>query len=355
MSVADNVQDALVLHQAYLEYYANGLVREWVKIVDKLERDLRVAVSYYDDSNRYQTKVKEITKEGLTTFEKDATILIREDLKNFSIGEVDFYQDAFSSALDPFGLEVNKEDPSKIYNRVENEKLNFSDGVVFTILLYLRKFLQDNAKRIQDSVESAILLDQGARQINSNLFSATGQLHITKNRLSVVGHTLVNHFTNRVKGRVIQNNRDKIKGYQWVSVMDSRTSTFCRWADGKVWNYDTGTGSLTAPYEPPNHNNCRSSTTPIFYSYSELGLGPEYKDDFPGTPPKQTTYYDWLQRQPVSIQKEVLGLTRYNLWKKQNVSPTRFYNNRGKYLTLPELQEKNIEIPKQFLQWVRGG
>lgn len=355
MAVSDNIQDMLALHQVYLEYYANGFVRDLNKKVDELEKDLRVAVSYYDENNDYQTKVKEVAKEGLTKFEKNAKILIQEDLEKLSKTEADFYQDTFQEVLSPFGLEITREDSKKIYSSIEKEKLNFTDGVVFTILLFIRKFLQDNSKRIQDSIDSAILLERSEVQLRSNLFSATGQIHISKHRLSVVGQTLVNHFSNKVKNRVVANNRDKIKGYQWVSIMDSRTSTFCRWADGKVWNYDTNSGSLTAPYEPPSHPNCRSSTTPIFYSYKELGLGSEYKDDFPSQPPKQITYYEWLNRQPVKIQKEVLGPTRYTMWKKDGVTPDKFYNNRGKYLTLTELQKKNIDIPKQYLQWVRGG
>jgi SPP1 gp7 family putative phage head morphogenesis protein len=353
MTASEILQDMIILHQVYLEYYANGMVKEWNTILNDLERDLRSATTYYDNSVS-QKDMKKVIKNSLTKFNKNVIIRVEKDMQELVDEENQFYTDSFGSVLDPYGVELNKESSKDMYEALKKTKLNFSDGAVFTLLLFLRKFLDDNSRRIQNTVESSLLLKRDQKYIFNSLIGVGGQTQVTSHRLNVVGRTLTTYFSNNVKARVLQNNSDKVKGYQWISVMDSRTSTFCRWADGKVWYYDTNSGSLTAPYEPPAHLNCRSSTAPILRSYSELGLDPSQKAIFTGKPPKQTTYYEWLSRQPVSVQKDVLGPTRYTMWKRDGVSPDKFYNRQGKFLTLAQLREKNVEIPKQYIQYVRS-
>jgi hypothetical protein len=51
------------------------------------------------------------------------------------------------------------------------------------------------------------------------------------------------------------------------------------------------------------------------------------------------TYYDWLSKQSAATQKDVLGATRYDLWKKGGVNPDRFYDD-GRYMTLDEMRVK---------------
>jgi SPP1 gp7 family putative phage head morphogenesis protein len=353
MEIVDSLQDMEVLHQTYNLYYTNGMIRSWLDLVKLLEKDLRGSVTYFDDNDKNQKILKNNVAEALQKFEESAIIQLRKDLADFARVENSYYINTYKEVLDPFELEVEEEDSEKVVNAIEQEKINFSDNRVFTLLLFYRTFFNDNSKRIKDAIASAIMLDRDEKYIRDVLLGVNGQTQITAHRLSVVGRTLTNYYSAKVKNRFISKNRHMIQGYQWMSVLDSRTSTFCRWADGKTWNYDTNSGTLTAPYEPPAHENCRSSTTPIFYSYDKLGLDARYKEQFTGKPPERITYYEWLSRQPASLQKDVLGPTRYTLWKKEGVTPEKFYDNKGKFLTLSELQKKNVEIPKQYLQWVR--
>jgi SPP1 gp7 family putative phage head morphogenesis protein len=77
--------------------------------------------------------------------------------------------------------------------------------------------------------------------------------------------------------------------YEWVSVLDDRTTKICRSRDGNVYVY--GYGPL-----PPAHPNCRSDTIP-----SECDGKNKAWD---------ATYYSWIKRQPARFQDDALGKTK---------------------------------------------
>lgn len=74
--------------------------------------------------------------------------------------------------------------------------------------------------------------------------------------------------------------------YQWVSVIDSKTSDICRSRNGNVYEYPND------PI-PPAHPNCRSHTVPI-------------TQDEP-TPPSNLpeTLMQWLRTQPAQVQEDI--------------------------------------------------
>ena len=53
-----------------------------------------------------------------------------------------------------------------------------------------------------------------------------------------------------------------------------------------------------------------------------------------------TTYGDWLKKQPAAFQREVLGETRYKLFAKGDLTLDRFVDGEtGKQYTLAQLRE----------------
>jgi len=56
-----------------------------------------------------------------------------------------------------------------------------------------------------------------------------------------------------------------------------------------------------------------------------------------GTVPAKTTYQEWLKKQPVGFQDEVLGKTKGQLFRKGDVTLDRFVDKRGAELTLQQL------------------
>lgn len=112
-----------------------------------------------------------------------------------------------------------------------------------------------------------------------------------------------------------------VERYEWVSVLDSKTSSTCRALDGDVFKVNKG------PL-PPIHPNCRSTISPLKQGQK---------------PSRRKNYYEWLQDQPTPFQDEVLGPTRGKLFREGGISPTKFadlqLNRYFKPRTLKEMEQ----------------
>lgn len=354
MSASEDFRDVLIAHGIYLEFYKNKLERDLRAKIKNLEKELLGDINkYYSGRNNLKpkTNLNNDLKKTLVSFEEESTNIILTELEALAVEELGFYEDNVNDIFDGTGLEVNSLDNPR--KEIEESKTVFSDGKIYTLLAFLRRYFKDNASRIKQQVDSSIFLGQDEEELDTAIAGYTGQTQVSAIRVGAMVGTLVTFVSSTIGRRFFESNSDKISGYQWQSVIDSRTSSFCRWADGKVWYYETQEGDLGGPYTPPVHERCRSEIVPIFKSWGDMGLDDQYSDTFPGNPPKRTTYYEWLGRQPATVQREVLGTVRYDLWKKEGVAPSRFYNQQGKYLTLDELKQKNIEIPKKYNRYVR--
>lgn len=164
-----------------------------------------------------------------------------------------------------------------------------------------------------------------------------GVRDVSKRGVEMLVRTAINHAASMGRQSLWEENADLIKGVRWVSTLDTRTSEICRFRDGTI--YPTTEGP-----RPPAHPNCRSTTVAVTKSWRELGFDidemPEgTRASMNGQVPSSQTYYEWLQNQSEEIQREVLGLRRFKMWKDGEVKITDFHNDRGVYLTLDELRQ----------------
>lgn len=120
----------------------------------------------------------------------------------------------------------------------------------------------------------------------------------------------------------------EIIGYVWVSVLDEGTTLTCADLNGREFYYaDNGHKPL-----PPQHVGCRSTTEPIYR----------------GEPiPEVQNINTFLKENPDQA-REMLGATRYNLWKDGNLRIDRFNDRNFTPLTLDKLQQKNAVAFKRI-------
>ena len=140
-------------------------------------------------------------------------------------------------------------------------------------------------------------------------------------------------------------NEDLIKGVQWVSTLDDKTSPVCRGRDGIVYESDRGP-------RPPAHPNCRSTTTPVLKSWKELGINLKEapagtRASLNGQVPATETYNSWLKKQPVEFQDDVLGPARGKLYRKGGVSMDKFTDASGDQYTLKQLRRREAAAFKK--------
>lgn len=71
------------------------------------------------------------------------------------------------------------------------------------------------------------------------------------------------------------------------------------------------------------------------------------KRELIGTVPAKVTYQQWLKRQPVHVQNDILGVTKGKLFRNGGLTLDRFVDRRGTELTLVKLKKRNPLAFKQ--------
>jgi hypothetical protein len=95
-------------------------------------------------------------------------------------------------------------------------------------------------------------------------------------QLNAAGNAATNTVLQHLANQIGESLGEKVAGwYEWVSVLDDKTTNICLSRDGN--RYIFGKGPV-----PPAHVNCRSTIVPVDR----------------GAPRTPTNFFDWLQEQP---------------------------------------------------------
>lgn len=155
---------------------------------------------------------------------------------------------------------------------------------------------------------------------------------------------------------VYKQNDDVIKGVQYLAVLDSRTTLFCRAHDGAQWdNNGKPIGNTKLPFvQPPqnSHWGCRSILVPIMRSLEEI-LGIPGAEDIPpstrsafsqtgvrGQVSGSTNFDGFMKSLSPAEGSKVIGKKRYELWASGKVTLQDMLNSEGNVMSLKALQEK---------------
>lgn len=144
--------------------------------------------------------------------------------------------------------------------------------------------------------------------------------------------TLLQSLANETRSRVFGENEKYFGGgsefkYEYLSTLDTRTCLVCASYDGKLYRSMKDTPRI------PVHISCRCIILPYFGEIE--GETRAAKD---GPVDAGVKYSDWLGSQPDDVQEEVLGKTRYRMYK--DGTPMSQFVDNGKTLTLDQLREK---------------
>ena len=147
---------------------------------------------------------------------------------------------------------------------------------------------------------------------------------------------------------VYEANSKALRGWQYVAVLDSRTTPLCAHRDGTDYDVDD------KRHLPPAHFHCRSTTLPIVKSWEDLaklegvaavrrrnlaGLTDKQKAFYDGQTPLRETYNDWLRRQPRLVQAQHLGdYQKVDLLNSGALTVDKFTNPEGNSVGIRELR-----------------
>lgn len=179
--------------------------------------------------------------------------------------------------------------------------------------------------------------------VASRAFKGSETMKAQRRNIRSVVRTMANGIANGAREATFQANPEVLRGVQWLSTLDIRTTDICQSLDGQQF-------SLTAGPRPPAHHQCRSTVVPVTKSWRELGIkagdkrlgGRAFRDvktGLSGVLPTRPTYPQWLRKQTKETQIQVLGKTRAQLWRGNRIKFSDLYKNNRR-LTLEELAER---------------
>jgi len=161
-----------------------------------------------------------------------------------------------------------------------------------------------------------------------------GTAETARRHMEAIVRTSTNQVMTDAREATYKANDDIIKGVQYVATLDGRTTERCMTLDGDV--FPVGEGP-----RPPQHWNCRSTTSPVLKSFEEMDipakeLPASTRASMNGQVPAKTTYPQWLKDQPKSVQNKALGIGKAEKFRA-GVPLDKFVNDKGETLTLKQL------------------
>ena len=148
-----------------------------------------------------------------------------------------------------------------------------------------------------------------------------------------LARTSIMAVANAARFEMYQQNSRVIKGVEWKSTLDTKTTDICKSLDGEAWTLDGKrlpgtTHKWRGP--PPAHWGCRSMLSPVLKPWSDLiankdvrdkvlrlekqgKLGKGWRAAMDGKVSRELNYGDWLRKQPEAVQIEALGVKKQGL------------------------------------------
>lgn len=348
MPVNDDLLNAAVRHQVFLERFKTGEVRRILALLEKAEDDI----------------VSQLIKRDPTAVRGAFTTRRLEKLLEEIRGYIADFSRGFLGELAPMDTATYEADFAArslaaavpITHEWVRPPVNILRSAVMTRPFQgkvLREWVKDLERAQFDRLQSAIrmgvvegeTIDQIVRRIvgrQKDKLKGPEVFPMSRRGTRTLVRTAVNHITTQAREATYAANADIIKGLEWVSTLDSRTTEICMSRDGTVYPLNSGP-------RPPAHPGCRSIVAPITKSWRELGID---LDDAPegtrasmnGQVPAGMKYGDWLKTQPAVVQDEVLGKTKGALLRSGKIEFDRFFNREDRFYSLSELRSREGEL-----------
>jgi len=180
---------------------------------------------------------------------------------------------------------------------------------------WMDKFEDGDKQRMRGQIMMGYLEGESVPQIMRRIRIIAP---VSQRGAEMMVRTSLTHINSRAVRENIDANPDLFPKYQWVSVLDNRTTPICRAHAGKVFARTNG------PI-PPAHPNCRSTIFPLVK----------------GVAPAEDMGFDtWLNEQDAETQRDVLGASRFKLWSEGKMTLDRFVDG-NQTLTLEQLRKRD--------------
>ena len=347
------LRDAALLHLVDLQRFANTQVREMLALLAKTDVKLfeRIAIALSKlPIDSFTVRRLDALLGGVWTANEGAYrqlgTRMAVDMRELSAVELGNSERLFTELL-PKGAEVASPNLDAVWAATKAEPFRGRLlGEWFASLGVQRQ------QRISDSLRIGYTTGATIGEMITSLRGtraqnyADGLLNIDRAHAETIVRTATSHTAAFARSEFYAENADLISIEQWVSTLDNRTSEECMARDGRTY---------TSPdHEPIDHEfewgegpgaihfNCRSVSVPVVDLASRLGIKlPEFdRAAQGGTVPASTSYGEWLGGISAEQQDRILGPTRARDFRSGKVGFDKFFNDKGKFLTLEEMRAR---------------
>lgn len=320
---AERLLDEAVRHRIALSRYSTATVRKVLATLNRTDAALVDRILRADNEGRDPAQLERLLEE-VRALQGDGWTVLRSRLTDDLHALAEVERD-FSARLVRFGqqsagaaLSTNVPTTGQVVAAVNARPFQGR---------FLRDWLAEAeagaAKRVRETLRQGFIEGRSVadlvREIRGTraLQYRDGVLEISRRGAEAMVRTAMTH-TAAVSSRVTYEAMGVAKA-AFIAVLDARTTLTCAGLNGKTFPLDK------FPY-PPRHVNCRSTMVPVV-----AGLEPI---------PVQS-YEEWLGRQSVETQDDILGATRARLWRAGSIKLDRFTDSKGKVLTLEQLRRRD--------------
>lgn len=359
MTPNETLASHAISHQIDLTHYSNSVL---YRVLATLQRsDARLYSALTDALNRIdrssftvdrlESLLGSVRSLNAQSYEQVSGEL-NSELADFVRYEAAYQRQVLVSVL-PVTVHVATISAEAAYTAAYSQPFRISKNGAAPMGQYLAGLSDERAKMIRNAVNSGWLESQTTDQIvrairgTKSKQYADGLMESQRRNIEGMVRTATNHMANVTQQRMLEANRDILKGWIFHATLDGRTSITCASLSGKT--FPVGEGPI-----PPRHINCRSYSQPLLKSFKEMGIEiPEFSQDgktrasMDGQVPADLSFTSWLREKPAAFQNELLGKTRGELFRANKIEIDRFTNNKGIVYSLDDLRKRDAALFKK--------
>lgn len=340
------LNDELLAHHISTVKYGAEVGNTVKPYLDEMKAIVRKSVAGFDSDKRTRARLEKLLEKLAKDLEVPAweyKAKLRGMLAKFAKYEARYQAETIGGWV---GVDLVTPTVNQVWSAAKFEPLKLGTSPIdFDSLI--NEWGPNEVARLTMGVKTGFVEGLTTRQIIKNVVGDGGLADISQRNAMANGRTLVMHLANEARFATYQENEDVVIGYTWVSTLDSRTSDICRSRDGQVYLFK----DKNQP-KPPAHYNCRSTTapklSPEFDIFDQGATRASKGADGGKQVAADTTYYDWLKRQPASYQDEVLGKTKGLIFRNSGLTPEQFraitVDDLGRPLTLEEMAARDKRV-----------
>ena len=292
----EDIRDRILHREALrlrLENRYNGLIRRRFR---KHARELRRLIAAGGPQVQIIAKIRRLIRADHAAIQME----ILRELRDASRSEKRFARRILENELGAF-VSIRTVSDAELLNRLLSSPIRDTRTFTQHWAAIERHELRGVQRFISNGYREGVPTETLARRIQN----ATA-LSIAEHQARSIARTALTQFATRSANSVYMENSDIIQGYQYVATLDSRTTPICSSLDGRIFPLNE---DGYRP-KPPQHFNCRSTTTPIVLGIDEIrerrGLRPgarvtaRTRASINGQVPASTNYDSWLRARAYS-------------------------------------------------------